>query len=208
MTIAIIGAGRMGQGLARRLVEAGETVVLAARDKAKTTAVAADIPGGKVKAAPVSAVGEADVVILAVPHPQTANALGEAGPLTGKVLIDITNPVGPERSLAIGLTTSAAEEVQKLISQARVVKAFNTIFADVLDLHLTDADTPPQVLYAGDHEFANQRVAGLISAIGFEPMAAGPLKNARLLEPLGLLTIQMRYALGHGSRTVPRFVEY
>jgi len=208
MSIAIIGAGRMGQGLARRLVEAGETVVLTARDEAKTAAVAADIPGGKVKAAPVSAAGEADVIILAVPYRETANALGEAGPLTGKVVIDITNPVGPERSLAIGLTTSAAEEVQKLVPQARVVKAFNTIFADVLDLQLSDADTPPQVLYAGDHEFANQRVAGLISAIGFEPMAAGPLKNARLLEPLGLMTIQMRYALGHGSRTVPRFVEY
>jgi 8-hydroxy-5-deazaflavin:NADPH oxidoreductase len=208
MSIAIIGAGRMGQGLARRLVEAGETVVLAARDEAKTAGIAADVPGGKVKAAPVAAAGDADVVILAVPHPETANALAGAGPLTGKVLIDVTNPVGPELSLAIGLTTSAAEEVQKLVPQARVVKAFNTIFADVLDLHLSDADTPPQVLYAGDHEFANQRVAGLVSAIGFAPMAAGPLKNARLLEPLGLLTIQMRYALGHGSRTVPRFVEY
>ncbi len=207
MSIAIIGAGRMGRGLARRLAASGETVVLTARDDAKVAAVAGDLAGG-VEAAPIAAAGDADVVILAVPYREAGNALAAAGRLTGRTLIDITNPVGPERSLAIGVTTSGAEEIQKLVPQARVVKAFNTIFADVLDLELSEPDTPPQVLYAGDHEFANRKVEELISAIGFRPLAAGPLKNARLLEPLGVLTIQLRYALGHGPRFVPRFVEY
>jgi hypothetical protein len=207
MSIAIIGAGNMGKGLARRLAAAGETVVLTGRDEAKVAAIAADIPGD-VTGGPISKAAEADVVILAVPWAQAADALADVGSLTGKVLIDITNPVGPERSLAIGMTTSAAEEIQKLVPQARVVKAFNTIFAELLGIELSDADTPPQVLFAGDHEFANHRVEALIRAIGYEPLDAGPLKNARLMEPVGLMTIEFGYGLGRGTRIAPRFVEY
>ncbi len=207
MSIAIIGAGNMGKGLARRLAAAGETVVLAGRDEAKAAAIAADIPGD-VTGGAIADAGNADVVILAVPYPEAANALAEVGPLTGKVLIDISNPVGPEMSLAVGMTTSAAEEIQKLVPQARVVKAFNTIFAELLGLQLSEPDTPPQIMFAGDHEFANHRVEGLIKAIGFEPIDAGPLKNARFMEPVGLMMIQFAYGLGRGARIAPRFVEY
>lgn len=207
MNIATIGAGRMGRGLARRLAAVGHSVTMTGRDPDKVANLAADIPGG-VKAGPISDAGNADVVFLAVPYAQAAEALAEAGNLTGKVLVDITNPIGPDFTLAIGMTTSGAEEIQTLVPQARVVKAFNTIFSDVLDIQLSDPDTPPQVLYAGDHEFANQRVDGLITDMGFAPLAAGPLKNARLLEPIGLMTIQFGMALGHGRRIVPRFVEY
>ena len=125
-----------------------------------------------------------------------------------RVLVDISNPVGPDRSLAIGMTTSAGEEVQKLVPQARVVKAFNTIFAELLGLKLSEPDTPPQVMFAGDHEFANHKVEALIRAIGFEPLDAGPLKNARFMEPVGLMMIQLGYGLGRGPRIAPRFVEY
>lgn len=207
MSIAIIGAGAMGKGLARRLAAAGETIVLAGRDKDKAAAIAADIPGD-VTGASIDQAANADVIILAVPYPEAANALAEAGPLTGKVLIDISNPVGPELSLAVGMTTSAAEEIQKLVPQARVVKAFNTVFAELLDLKLSEPDTPPQVIFAGDHEFANHRVEALIKAIGFEPLDAGPLKNARFIEPVGLMMIQLGHGLGRGSRIAPRFVEY
>lgn len=207
MSIAIIGSGRMARGLAHRLATGGESVSLTGRDAAKAAAVAADLPKG-VASGPISKAADADLVILAVPYAAAADALAEAGPLTGKVLVDITNPVGPELSLAVGMTTSGAEEIQKLVPQARVVKAFNTIFAELLDVRLSDPDTPPQVLYAGDHEFANGRVEELIRRVGFAPLAAGPLKAARYLEPLGLLTIQLGRVLGHGPRITPRFVEY
>ncbi|WP_421723853.1 NADPH-dependent F420 reductase [Bauldia sp.] len=207
MTIAIIGSGRMGQGLAKRLAAAGETVTLTGRDPDKVAALAADIPG-TIGAGPIADAGSADVVFLAVPYAQATEAVAQAGSLTGKVLVDITNPIGPDFTLAVGMTTSGAEEIQKSAPQARVVKAFNTIFSDVLAVQLSEPDVPPQVLYAGDHEFANQKVDALISAIGFAPLFAGPLRNARLLEPIGLMTIQLGMALGHGRRIVPRFVEY
>ncbi|MCB1486866.1 MAG: NADPH-dependent F420 reductase [Bauldia sp.] len=207
MSVAIIGAGAMGKALARRIAAAGESVLLTGRDPAKIAEIAGDIPGN-VKAGPISSVVDSDVVILAVPYPAAADALTDAGPLTGKVLVDISNPVGPDRSLAIGMTTSAGEEVQKLVPQARVVKAFNTIFAELLGLKLSEPDTPPQVMFAGDHEFANHKVEALIRAIGFEPLDAGPLKNARFMEPVGLMMIQLGYGLGRGPRIAPRFVEY
>lgn len=207
MSVAIIGSGRMAQGLARRLVSAGEAVTLTGRDAAKVAAAAADLPNG-VASGPISKAGDADLVILAVPYAAAADAIAGAGPLTGKVLVDITNPVGPDLSLAVGMTSSGAEEIQKLVPQARVVKAFNTIFAELLDVRLSEPDTPPQVLYAGDHEFANRRVEELVRAVGFAPLAAGPLKAARYLEPLALLTIQLGRVLGHGPRITPRFVEY
>ena len=207
MTIAIIGTGRMGRGLARRLASAGETVTLCGRDDLKAAAAAAALGPGIVSG-PTSEAANAEIVILAIPYHETANALRAAGDLAGKIVIDITNPVGPELSLAIGMTTSAAEEVQKLVPKARVVKAFNTLFAELLDLQLSEDDTPPQVIYAGDDRAAKERVAELIAAIGFEPLDGGPLKNARFLEPIGLMTIQFGHALGRGTRISPRFVEY
>lgn len=207
MSIAIIGAGRMGRGLARRLAAAGETVVLTGRDVEKVSEIASDIPG-EVGAGAISEAEDADVVILAVPFAEAESALEATGGLTGKVLIDISNPIGPDRSPTIGVTTSAAEEIQKLVPQARVVKAFNTLFAELLDLHLSEPDTPPQIMFAGDHEFANQRVEALISAVGYQPLDAGPLRNARLIEQVGLMTIELGYGQSRGTRIAARFVEY
>ena len=207
MSVAIIGAGTMGAGLARRIAATGENVLLTGRDPTRIAMIAVDMPGD-VKPGPISHVVQSDMVILAVPYSAAADALAEAGPLTGKVLVDISNPVGPERSLAIGMTTSAGEEIQKLVPQARVVKAFNTIFSELLGLKLSEPDKPPQVMFAGDHEFANHKVEALIRAIGFEPLDAGPLKNARFMEPVGVMMIELGYGLGRGTRIAPRFVEY
>lgn len=205
MTIAIIGAGRMAEGLGKRLVDGGETVALLGRDAAKTGAAAKRIgatPGSIADAA------EAEAVVLAVPWRATADVVNAAGDLSGKVVVDITNPVGPGQSLAIGLTTSAAEEIQKLIPKAKVVKAFNTLFAELYGLDLGPDDIPPQVPYAGDDQAAKDRVAAMVRTIGFEPLDSGPLRSARLLEPLALMTINFGYALGQGRRISPRFVKY
>ena len=205
MTIAIIGTGRMAEGLGKRLVHGGEAVTLAGRDAKKTAAAASRI-GASTGLIPDAA--KAEIVILAIPHPATADTLTAAGDLSGKIIVDITNPVGPELSLAVGLTTSAAEEIQKQVPKAKVVKAFNTIFAELLGLELGPDDIPPQVLYAGDDQAAKERVAGMIRAIGFEPLDAGPLRNARFIEPIALMAINFGYALGQGTRISPRFVKY
>lgn len=205
MTIAIIGAGRMAEGLGKRLIDGGETVALLGRDAAKTEAAAKRIGA---TAGSISDAANAEVVVLSVPWRAAADAVKAAGDLSGKVVVDITNPVGPELSLAIGVTTSAAEEIQKLVPKAHVVKAFNTIFAELYDLDLGPDDIPPQVPYCGDDPAAKDRVAAMVRTIGFEPLDSGPLRNARLLEPLALMTINFGYALGQGRRISPRFVKY
>jgi predicted dinucleotide-binding enzyme len=153
-----------------------------------------------------SAVASADLIVLAVPYAQAAAALNEAGDLSGKVIIDITNAVGPNMSMGVTGNTSAAEEIQKRAGRAKVVKAFNTLFAHFFE----DASgkAPPQVFYAGDDTAAKEKVAALIKRMGFEPVDAGPLENARQLEAIGNLAIRMAYGLGRGTGFAPAFVTY
>jgi predicted dinucleotide-binding enzyme len=121
--------------------------------------------------------------------------------LKGKVLIDVTNALtGDFSGLTLGFSTSAAEEIQKLIPGAKVVKAFNTVFAQVF------ASQNPKikgnkitVFYAADDKEAKTKVADLISKMGFDAVDAGTLKAARNLEPLALLNIGLGYGLGHGT---------
>lgn len=205
MTIAIIGTGRMAEGLGRRLVKGGEAVSLCGRDGRKTETAAKRIGA---TAGRVADATEAEVIVLAVPWRAAADALSAAGDVSGKIVVDITNPVGPDLTLALGTTTSAAEEIQRRTPKASVVKAFNTIFAELYGLALGPDDIPPQVPYCGDDTAAKDRVRAMIGAIGFEPIDAGPLRNARLIEPLALMTINFGYALGQGRRISPRFVKY
>ncbi len=102
-------------------------------------------------------------------------------------------------NLAIGFSTSAAEELQKKLPKARVVKAFNTVFAAnqstgrISDERLT-------LFVAGDDAKAKQTVMQLGMDIGFDPVDAGPLKSARYLEPMAMLLINLGYGLGMGTK--------
>ena len=197
----------MGKGLARRIAATGEIVMMAGRDLEKVKGLAADIPG-TIQPAPITEAADGEVIILAVPFSAIEHALAEVGDVTGKVLVDITNPLGSAFAPGEGAAMSGAEHVQSLAPRARLVKAFNTLFSDVLEIGLSEPDTPPQVLICGDHEYANQRIGNLVETIGFRPLECGPLKNARYLEAIGAMTIQLGGPLGHGRRIVPRFVEY
>jgi predicted dinucleotide-binding enzyme len=121
MTIAILGAGNMGKGLGKRLAEAGEDVVLIARNEAKTAEVAKSL-GKNVRAGSPSEAADADIVILAVPYQNAGDAITEAGGLSGRILIDISNAVGPDMSQAITGESSAAEESRGLRRKPRSSK--------------------------------------------------------------------------------------
>jgi predicted dinucleotide-binding enzyme len=115
-------------------------------------------------------VSQADVIFLAVKYEDAAEALKAAGDLTNKVVIDISNPITADfKGLTIGHSTSAAEEIQKLAPGAKVVKAFNTIFAELLPTE-TRKGREVQVFIAGDDETAKARVSDLVKAAGFEPI--------------------------------------
>ena len=178
--IAIIGTGNVGSALQRGLQKAGYEVRSASKDQSAATAAWADI------------------VFLAVPFgavKEVVAAIGEA--VTGKTIVDVTNALTPDIQLAVGYTTSGAEELQKLLPQAKVVKSFNTVFAQ----HMSEGKVNGEqltVFAAGDDEGARKAVLEIAKAIGFDAVDGGALKNARLLEPLALFNIQLGYVLGLG----------
>lgn len=201
MKTAIIGIGNMGAGLARRLAGKRD-VVLASRDDAKAAILAAQIG---VASAPISAAtASAAVLVLAVPY-ASALELASSGMLDNKIIVDITNPLKPDFSgLLFGHDTSAAEQIQAKAKGAKVVKAFNTIFAELFASPVDETSAVP-VFMAGDDD-AVDVVDALVRDAGFRGEKTGSLEAARLLEPLGMLNIHLGYGLGRGTNIAPTWM--
>lgn len=203
MQIAVIGTGNMGSGLASILAQAKHEVAIGSRDVAKAAALASQVGHGAVGGDIEAAVKMADVIILATPYVFVAEALKAAGNVTHKTIIDISNPITPDfQGLLVGHTTSAAEEIQKLVPQAKVVKAFNTIFAQLLPSE-SRAEKTLQVFIAADDVEAKATVSALVQSLDFDAVDAGPLSNSRFLEPIGEMNIQFGYFLGWGPVSAP-----
>lgn len=186
--IAIIGDGNVGSALGRGLKRAGHEVRATGRENVRETAV------------------WGEVIILAIPFSAIDEALETmGGAVKGKTLIDVTNALDNEMGLAVGCTTSGAEELQKKAPDAKVVKAFNTIFAQHQDSGRI-GDEILTAFAAGDHEPARRDVLELAAAIGFDAVDAGGLRNARWLETLGYLNIQLGYEVGYGTGTGFRYI--
>jgi predicted dinucleotide-binding enzyme len=208
MNILLLGAGNMGSALAGQFARAGHTVRIAATSLEKAAAVASGIPGTTAVDTTGSAAGS-DVIVVATPFDQAVAALQAAGPVDGKVVIDITNPLTADfMGLTIGHDTSAAEEIAKAVPNAEVAKAFNTLFAQVLGTGAAFADgqTAPAFV-ASDSERAKATATALIQSIGFQPVDAGPLRNARYLEPLAGLNIYFGYGAGRGTSIAPTWID-
>ncbi len=207
MKVAIIGTGNMGAGLASALATAGHEISIGARDLVKAAALADTIGHGAVGGGILAAAKLADVVVLALPYGAAADAIKLAEGLAGKVVVDISNPISADyKELVIGHTTSAAEEIQKLAPQSKVVKAFNTIFAQLLALESRPGKTL-QVFVAGDDAAAKASVSELAKSAGFEPVEASALSNSRYLEPIGEMNIHFGYFLGKGPVVAPAWVQ-
>ncbi|MCL5316915.1 MAG: NADPH-dependent F420 reductase [Thaumarchaeota archaeon] len=199
MKIGFIGCGKMGGNLAKRFAAAGHPVKVSAR-KIEDAQERAKQCGKNVSAGSVKEAAEfGDIVVLAVPYKEIPSALKNAGDLTGKILLDVTNALKPDAmELAVGYSTSASEEISKIAPQAKVVKAFNTVLAQVVENPKFPAGKPA-VFVASDHKDAKKKVMDLANQIGFEAYDAGPLKNARLLEPLGMLDMELSSSGGMGT---------
>jgi 8-hydroxy-5-deazaflavin:NADPH oxidoreductase len=155
MNITTIGRGNIGGGLARRWEEAGHTVTTLGRD------------GGDASSA--------EVVLVAVPSNEIADALGKVTGLAGKITIDATNAFAGRNEEF----ESLAHEVKSIVG-GPVAKSFNTNFAVLYD-QIDEQRVPPCNLYAAEEE-ARAPTEQLIRDAGFEPVFAGGLENARLLE--------------------------
>ncbi len=198
MKIGIIGTGNMGGGLGKAWAARDNRVFFSARDAGKAQAAAKAAGHGAQSGTVAEAVKFSDVVLLATPWGSVQEALRSAGPLTGKVIIDCTNPLAADMSLAVGHNTSGAEEIAKWASDAKVVKAFNHVLAQVV-AGPKIGEQNATVFYCGDDAAAKDVVKKLIADIGFEPVDAGPLKNARYIEPLAGLAIQLAYGQKMGT---------
>jgi NADPH-dependent F420 reductase len=196
MNIAILGAGRIGGRLARAWRAVGHDPVLGVRDESKPD-VQELVRQADVRVAGLDdAVRDADVIVLAVPHGALDALLPPLAPrLAGKIVIDCTNGITPDRTLKYANTTSAAEETARRLPGARLVKAFNAQGAETID-NPVFRDVRASHFYCGDDAEAKRIVGDLIASIGFEPIDIGPLKNARLIEPLTLLWFAAAAAAG------------
>jgi predicted dinucleotide-binding enzyme len=144
------------------------------------------------------ATAAADVVVLCTPWRSTRAAVRGCGDLSGKVLIDCTNPLTPDvTALEVGFDNSGAEEVAKWATGARVCKAMNQIGAPTMDAPRLPGQ--PVMFVCGDDDDAKAVTAGLVGELGFETVDVGGLTLARVLEPYGLLWIHLALRRGLGT---------
>mgnify|MGYP005983257009 CR=1 FL=1 len=172
-TISIFGKGSMGTAIGGNFEDAGNTVTYVTKDT------------------PAQALG--DIVVLAVPYPAVEGILQNYNEqLAGKIVIDITNPLNFETfdELVVPADSSAAAQIAAQLSDASVVKAFNTTFAATLSSKkIGDAQTT--VLLAADDQQAKQRVTEALDGSGLGVIDVGSLKRARELEAMGFLQISL-----------------
>ena len=207
MQVTLIGSGNMASGLAKQFGKAGHQVVILGRNQEKAQELAQQT-GARLFTASTD-VAQSDIVVIATAYADAPAALKQLGDLEGKTVIDISNPLTSDyMGLTIGHSTSAAEEIAKAVPGAHVVKAFNTVFAQVLQEgpEFADGNVVP-VFYAGDDPAAKNLVKELIESTGFAAVDAGPLKNARYLEPLAGLNIYFGYGAGQGTAIAPAWIK-
>jgi len=197
--IAIIGTGRMAQGLGAGWVRAGHRVVFGSRNPAEKSGLVSKIGNCASVTLPAAAVAWADVVVLAIPFAQVKTFAREHAPqLAGKLVVDISNPFDqlPDNRIAGAELTAAA-----IGDGARVVAAFKDNFWETLPTPEDPGGLPRDVHFAGDSDDDRQRVAQLVTDLGFRPVDCGPLKNARALDAMVPLLVELDQRLNNGQHS-------
>lgn len=206
MKVLVIGTGNMGSGFVKQFAAAGHQVTVTGRDASKAQSVAQQF-GARAAASEGAARGQ-DVIVVATGYADAVTALKGVGELAGKTVIDVTNPLSADyMSLTVGHTTSAAETIAAAVPGAHVVKAFNTVFAQVLSAGAELGGQKVQVFVASDDAPSKETVKALAQSIGFDVVDAGGLKNARYLEPLAGLNIYLGYGAGLGTSIAPAWIK-
>ncbi len=203
MKLAIIGAGSVGGTLGSAWArKAGHDILFAVRNPAaeKTQALVRGLGGRARAGTPAEAAAFADVIVLATPWNAAEAAIRSMGNLSGKIILDATNPLamGPEGlSLAVGHTTSGGEMVQGWARGASVFKTLNTTGYGTM-AEPAIGGVRSVMFVAGDDAAAKPKVMALVGELGFEAVDAGPLRNARLLEAHAMLWIDLALNRGLG----------
>lgn len=203
MTLGTIGSGNIGSSIGSWAAKLGYRVTFSAKNEQHAQDAAHKAGRNAKSGSVVQACEDSDLILLAVPFDAVKEVLNYVRPyLKGKVLIDATNALTADFSgLQVGHSTSAAEEIAKLVPEARVVKAFNTNFAEIYASQnpVVNGNTL-SVFIAGDDADAKSYVRDLASMMGFDVVDTGALRSARLIEPLAMLNIHLAYGLGMGPQ--------
>jgi 8-hydroxy-5-deazaflavin:NADPH oxidoreductase len=201
MKIGILGTGAVGSALGKLLLLKGHEIIFGSRNPLA-------IPEGKLwRNADIrnvaDAIANSEIVFIATPwaNDVTVDMLMNAHSFSNKIIVDCTNPLAPDyMSNLIGHTTSSAEIIAPLVAPAPVVKAFNTIFADIMAADKQSFDGIQGTgFYCGDDAPSKAIIKALIIDCGFDPVDAGPLKNSRYLEAMAQLNIQIAFGMGGGT---------
>lgn len=198
MKIGILGYGAVGKRLAELCTQAGHTVTIGLREPSANTSDSLHV-----KKSIQEVVLESNILLVAIPFTAAVETLRPfADKLMGTVIVDCTNPLQADWSpLFLGQENSAGEEIQKALPQSKVVKAFNTIFADVMSTAAQQYFSQPITAFiAGNDTAAKQQVLDLAKAIGFAPVDAGDIISSRYLEAMAHLNIKIAVALGCGTK--------
>ncbi|MGI5349254.1 NADPH-dependent F420 reductase [Streptomyces sp. CA-250714] len=204
MKIGVLGTGNMADALGTHWVRAGHEVIVGGRDEEKARRLAARIGGGVRHGSPRAAAGFGEVVLAALPYGAGQEVAGELGAaLDGKVLVDCSNPVGAGFRLLTGAGPSAAQRLAAAAPGARVVKAFNLCHEDVWRMNPPVFDGRPlAVPVCGDDAAALALVGGLVRDAGCEPVSAGGLERAGLLEATAALFIALWVGEGADAQAI------
>lgn len=190
--IAIIGTGNVARALGPEFVAQGHTVTYGSRqpNSEKTLAVVALTPGKASSASPADSVVDAEMVVMAVPGLLVDEITRGLGDLSGKIIIDPTNPLVGDWATEIGLDveTSNSEIIQDAAPAAFVVKAFSTLNWE----QMVEPNGAISIPIAGNNDTAKKRVSELIVGMGLQPMDLGGVRNARWIEGMTILWINNR----------------
>ena len=190
-TVAIIGTGNIGSRLAANFAAGGQDFLLAGRDQEAAGKLAADLDGHAEVVSIGEAIERADVLVFAVWLDAFRQLIEQYGDrLAGKVIIDPSNPVGPDGAggyhKVIGEQESSGQILAGLLpSGARLVKAFGTLSAPSLSAAARREPERAVQFYAADDTAAGDLVAELIRTGGYEPVSVGGLDQSIRIEMFG-----------------------
>ncbi len=207
MKIAIIGTGNVGSALGKGWASKGHQILFGTRqpESEKVQKLLAEVGERGTAVSIPNAIQQADIVVLATPWNVVGQVVQSVADWQGKIVIDATNPIAPGFQLAVGYTTSAAEQLAAYLPGAHVVKAFNTTGAENMADPLYDGD-PITMFICGDDPEAKATVTQLAEALGFDVADVGDLETARLIEPLALVWINLAIKQGLGRNIAFKLV--
>lgn len=207
MKIAIIGTGNVGSALGQGWAGQGHEVVFGTRqpESQKVQDLLVEVGGGSTAVAIPAAIQQSEIIVFATPWNAVSDVAHAITDWQGKIVIDATNPIAPGLQLAVGHTTSAAEQLATFLPGASVVKAFNTTGAENMADPLYNGE-PTTMFICGDDAQAKATVAELAESLGFDVADVGGLETARLIEPLAMVWINLAIKQGLGRNIAFKLV--